>query len=211
MAGDDEGHMDTVDFILDRFQLEKGLRPPTFLRINRENGFPELLRDLGFKVGAEVGVESGAYSEVLCKKIPGLKLYSVDAWQPYHEYRIHVSKDKLDGFYAAAKERLAPFNVTLVRKFSVEAARMFEDASLDFVYIDANHDFVHVAQDIDAWARKVRPGGIVAGHDYLRTRGGKYICHVKDVVQAWAYSHTISPWFVTTREKCPSWFWVVSG
>lgn len=202
--------MDPVEFIINRFKVDRLTtpKPPYFLRISREHGFPELLRDLGYKVGAEIGVERGLFSERLCKVIPGLKLYSIDAWSPYRDYRIHVSREKLDGFYEVAKERLAPYNATLIREFSTKAAEKFEDGSLDFVYIDANHDFSHVTEDINAWARKVRPGGIVSGHDYLRKRSGLYICHVKDVVQAWAYSHSVDPWFVVSHDKCPSWMWV---
>lgn len=201
--------METIDFIAERFGIDKNARPPLFLRISREHGFPELLRDLEFKLGAEIGVESGAYSEKLCTTIPNLKLYSIDAWTPYSGYRIHVSHEKLDGFYADAKERLKPYNCTPIKKFSTEAAKSFDDGIFDFVYIDANHDFSHVAEDIAAWSPKVRKGGIIAGHDYLRKRHGKYICHVKDVVQAWAYSHSIYPWFVIAHDKCPSWMWVV--
>jgi len=200
--------METLEFILDRFKLKSGMRPPIFLSISRENGYPELLRDLDFKVGAEIGVERGYYSETLCKHIPGLKLYSVDPWKAYRGYRIHVSQSKIDGFYDEAKTRLAPYNATLVREFSVDAAKQFEDGSLDFVYIDGNHDFVNIAMDLHAWTPKVRAGGIISGHDYIRKRGGKYTCHVKDVIQAWAYSHAINPWFVVQHDKSPSWFWI---
>jgi hypothetical protein len=48
---------------------------------------------------------------------------------------------------------------------SLEAARLFPDASLDLVFIDGNHGHGHVKQDILAWLPKVRPGGILCGHD----------------------------------------------
>jgi SAM-dependent methyltransferase len=50
---------------------------------------------------------------------------------------------------------------------SDEAAKLFEDGSLDFVYLDASHDYASVRSDLLSWYRKVRPGGIMAGHDYL--------------------------------------------
>lgn len=199
--------MDTVSFIANQFDIDIYAPPPLFITINRKNGFPKLLCDLGFKVGAEVGVERGLYSEILCQKIPGLKLYSIDSWQFYSGYRTHVSQEELDGFYVDTHERLDPYGVTIMREFSTEAAKRFEDGSLDFVYIDSNHDFLHVTEDIAAWSPKVRPGGIVSGHDYRHRNG----CHVKDVVQAWAYCYSIRPWFVMANDRSPSWFWVVPG
>lgn len=199
--------MDALTYLKDKFHLDYSTRPPTRLPIKRES-LAVIFAELGFTLGAEIGVERGLYSEVLCKANPNLKLYSVDSWQPYHDYRIHVSKDKLDSFYDQTKERMSPYNCTMVKGFSVDVSRQFEDGTFDFVYIDANHEFIYIAEDINAWVRKVRPGGILAGHDYLRAKEGKYKCHVKDVVQAWAYSHSVSPWFFTS-ERCPSWFWVV--
>jgi hypothetical protein len=49
---------------------------------------------------------------------------------------------------------------------SVDAAATFKDAYLSFAFIDANHLYEGISADIKAWAPKVRPGGILAGHDY---------------------------------------------
>ncbi len=49
---------------------------------------------------------------------------------------------------------------------SWEVASLYEDASIDFCFIDANHSYESVARDIDAWRPKVKSGGILAGHDY---------------------------------------------
>jgi cephalosporin hydroxylase len=44
---------------------------------------------------------------------------------------------------------------------------MFENNSLDFVYIDANHAYNYVVQDIELWYPKVKKGGYLCGHDYI--------------------------------------------
>lgn len=49
---------------------------------------------------------------------------------------------------------------------SWEVAAQFEEASVDFVFIDADHIYEHVKKDVLAWLPKVKPGGIIAGHDY---------------------------------------------
>jgi predicted O-methyltransferase YrrM len=56
--------------------------------------------------------------------------------------------------------------VTPIISDSTEAATQFEDRSLDFVFIDASHEYRKVNLDIDAWLPKVKAGGILAGHDY---------------------------------------------
>lgn len=55
---------------------------------------------------------------------------------------------------------------TFVNKTSLEAAQEFNDESLDFVYIDADHSYKSVVEDIQAWKQKVKRGGILSGHDY---------------------------------------------
>ena len=55
---------------------------------------------------------------------------------------------------------------TQLRMPSLEAVEKFEDHSLDFVFIDASHEYEDVKKDIAAWIKKVKPGGVIAGHDY---------------------------------------------
>ena len=55
---------------------------------------------------------------------------------------------------------------------SAEVAKRYQDASLDCVFIDADHSYAAVARDIDAWLPKVRAGGIIAGHDFCSTFPG---------------------------------------
>lgn len=171
----------------------------------REKGLAKVFKELDFKVGVEVGVLRGQYSEVLCKTIPDLKLYCVDAWEVYDKY-VDFG-DELKSFYDLTKERLAPYNCELIRKYSMDAVKDFEDESLDFVYIDGNHTFEYVTNDIAEWSKKVKKGGIISGHDFFRKQGELRV-HVKDVVQAWTYSHQIKDWFVIRGDKHPSWAWV---
>ncbi len=59
--------------------------------------------------------------------------------------------------------------VTPIIAPSVSAAAIFGDGSVDFVFLDANHAYESVSNDLRAWWPKIRPGGTLAGHDYAWT------------------------------------------
>jgi len=66
-------------------------------------------------------------------------------------------------------------NIIKIRKTSVEAAKDFEDYSLDAVYIDAEHDEENVRADIRAWRPKIKRGGILSGHDFVLPHVGRIL------------------------------------
>lgn len=194
----------TLEYIREKFQLDLTVRPPINIEEADRPVMANLLRELGFRVGAEIGVARGQHAETLCKANPDLKLYCVDVWEDYPGYAEYEKKNKR--YYRDAQKRLAPFNCELIKDFSENASKDFDDDSLDFVYIDAAHDFKNIAVDICVWSTKVRVGGIVFGHDFVR-RYHKYVVQVKDVVGAYMYSHGIMPWFVLDKRR-KSWMFV---
>lgn len=125
-------------------------------------------------VGVEVGVERAVFAKEIAKHCD--KLYCVDAWKTYPNYRESVTQERLDEFYEQTKQRMQSYNCEIIRKFSMDAVKDFEDESLDFVYLDANHKYQSVVEDIREWSKKVKRGGIVAGHDYVNVfhRDGLY-------------------------------------
>lgn len=211
--------MHTLNYILEKFHLDIEHRksPIEIPNFGRDN-LAELFNELGFRIGVELGVEQGLYSEVLCKANPNMQLYSVDAWASYQGYRDHKSQEKLDGFYEDAKDRLAPYsNCHIMRRFSAEAVSYFENKSLDFVYIDANHEFYWFLQDLRDWLPKVRKGGIICGHDYIESTRNDSRNHVIPALHGFTHAYRIHPWFVLGRKRCPdteirdktrSWMWV---
>lgn len=165
--------------------------------------FAYLLAELGLNKGAEIGVECGLYSEVLCKANPNIQLYSIDAWTAYKGYRDHVSQEKLDGFMEITKKRLAPYNAKVIKGFSMDIVKQFKDESLDFVYIDGNHEFQQTVNDIAEWQKKVRPGGIVAGHDYILRKNNGYLMHVPHAIHGYCDSYDIKPLFILGKKSDP--------
>ena len=153
--------------------------------------------ELGFKVGAEIGVDAGAYAKVLCEEIPGLKYYGIDIWElDTRHLPMRIEK------HAEAEKLLAPYDVTLIKKFSLDALSDFEDNSLDFVYIDAGHHFDEVMKDIMGWTKKVRKGGIVAGHDYTPADMGR---NIVAAVDAYLQGHGLSLQVTTDTDEGVSW------
>jgi len=214
----------TSEYIQKKFNLDLGGQLPIGIKTSRRTGFLELFDELGFKVGVEIGVWTGRYAKFLCSKIRGLKLSCIDPWisyDEYVEYHDEAGQIILNEALEKAKGRLAPFNCEFIRKYSMDAVKDFKDESLDFVFIDGNHSFQYVINDIAEWSKKVRPGGIVAGHDYWISTERKpsltytptqdeliRLCQVKEAVLGWTKANQIQPWYIITSDSCPSWFWV---
>lgn len=211
----------TLDYIANKYSLKIGRRDEivTLPNIGRVQ-LAQLFAELGFKKGAEIGVLEGGYSEVLCQANPKLKLFCIDPWKKaaFEPDQTGIySQKQFDAFNKAAKKRLAKYKCQIIKKESLKAASQFKDRSLDFVYIDGNHDFVNVANDLHAWAKKVKVGGIVAGHDYFNFPS-YHRNHVKRVLLAYIQSYGIKPLFIVgadavrqpgvIRDHFRSWFWI---
>lgn len=217
---------DKWDLNLNNWDTTKGARTDAYfgeyspVRIpntERFGSLPELFRELGFKEGAEIGTAEGTYAKAICEGVPGVKLHCVDSWEKYEGYN-----DFRETYYEPAerktREKLAPYNCNIIKKYSLDAANDFEKESLDFVYIDANHDVRHVIEDIDEWKKKVRPGGIVSGHDWAESRRMWRYLQVVPALHAYTWAWRIKPWFVLgrddripgeQRQRYRSWFFVV--
>lgn len=213
--------MNTLDLILDKFHRSLGetTRMPLEIPNYGRDNMAQLFRELGFKVGVEVGVRNGNYSETLMKANPDLILWGVDPYEPHKGYRDHVRKETFQGFEKEAHDKLDKYDsYTFIRDYSHNAVHQFEDNSIDFVYIDGDHSFYNATQDIELWSAKVRTGGIVSGDDYFKHKGNARI-HVYQVVNGYTDAWKIRPWFVVgtkeviegeIRDHGRSWMWVKS-
>jgi hypothetical protein len=213
--------VDTYDYIIKKYNITIGKQ--YFIEIPQMIGSVDLAKlfaELGFTQGVEIGTDQGVYAEILLKTIPNLHLDCIDPWKAgaYERGQQPESKEKQEFFdsrYQETKERLKPYEdkmVDIFRMTSMEALKEIEDNSSDFVYIDGNHDFINVAQDMHYWLKKVRPGGILAGHDYVRYPSRKFN-HVQKVVNAYMTTYHLLPVFLVTptnkglkRDRYRSWF-----
>jgi len=121
--------------------------------------------------GAEIGVYAGDYSKEIINIWKG-DLILVDPWRKTNEneYRDVTNFSDLElQMYDCFKKLKEYINrVHFLRTTSQAAAELIKDESLDFVYIDANHKYDFVKQDIELWFPKIRKDGIIAGHNYLK-------------------------------------------
>jgi len=209
----------TLDYLLQRLHVDLGMRAKNasitvqgFTRDDLAVSFSEL----GFKTGAELGVFRGVFSATLAAANPGLDLYSVDPWMSDD---FSGAQDRLNAHMGVALANAQKYGFKVIRKTSEEASKDFADSSLDFVYIDGNHYFDYTMTDLIKWAPKVKPGGIISGHDYFRYKGRHSIYfRVIEAVIAYTGAHGINPWFIFGQdsskpkfEKCPlSFMWVKS-
>jgi hypothetical protein len=125
-------------------------------------------------VCAEIGVWKGEFSELILDVAKPRQLHLVDPWlfQPMYPNRWYggraaKSQADMDAIHDGVVGRFRnDSRIILHRKKSVDAASEFGDGSLDWVYIDGDHGFEAVTQDLAVWSPKLRPGGYIAGDDF---------------------------------------------
>jgi len=206
---------------LQRF-LPAPMRVPGFKRVD----VSKIINLMGLKKGAEIGVAGGVHSETILRNIEGCELLCVDSWSPewvsslgrgvMHRLRTYGVDTAIpeginepdvllaDRLEAVARNRLEPYNVQFIKASSVEASLQVPDGSLDFVYIDAAHDFDSVMVDLVLWSPKVRKGGIIAGHDYDNRHKGSLV----PAVNIYTQMHRVTEWFITDERKETSYIWM---
>lgn len=196
-------------------ELFRGELPTTIGNVGRFD-LLRWLRELDFKTMVEVGIADGVYSQAACELNPQLKIYGVDPYHPYSDYHDYVRPVSFATMKMNAYKAIKPYldRYEMMEMTSMEAVKRFSDNSIDFVYIDGNHKDPWISDDIREWTKKVKPRGIVAGHDYIQPHG---LYDVKKAVIRYTNEHKINPWFVLgwdakvrgmIRENCRSWMFV---
>jgi hypothetical protein len=131
----------------------------------------DLARTHDWCIGAEVGVLRGKTLFALLDAVPNLLMYAVDQWrhlplrtdenaETYADF--DMTKLRSDVFRKAKTYRR---RCTILEGDSVSMANAVTDSWLDFVFIDGDHTEAGVEADVRAWSPKIRPGGMLLGHD----------------------------------------------
>lgn len=104
-------------------------------------------------IGAEIGVLFGTFTNQIQETWKG-KVLCIDWWKE----KEHMIR---------AMDTLNPLTTIMVKGTSMDVVDLIADNSLDWIYIDGDHSYKGVKEDMNGWFSKVRKGGIISGHDYI--------------------------------------------
>ncbi len=181
----------------------------------RVRAIMQRLGNIPSPVGAEIGVFAGDMSAALLRSIPDLTLYMVDSWEgegaaytgDSGDWHASLSAEKQRAYRAKAEKVTQDANgrAWIVPMRSHEAARTIPNRALDFVFIDADHSEEGCRSDIETWLPRLKPGGLLCGHDYGNTDFPKF--GVTKAVDAFAEQHGLTvdlgenfTWFIRLKE-----------
>lgn len=143
------------------------------------------------KVGVEIGVHKGMLSGRLLAANGHMFLHMVDPWadsgdtyKQTDDYIAAYSQEQHDTAMGKALATVEPFEgrYKVHRMTSEQAAPLFDDESLDFVFIDGDHSYEACSLDIRLWWPKLKPGGLLSGHDYVDEKNYGVIKAVNEFV-----------------------------
>lgn len=162
-----------------KFWIRKILKPLGYnLEQYEYRNFMKALKNTGKKnlVGVEIGTLDGWHALELMEFLHIKKLYLIDPYAEYKDYAESVGNPRktqraLNKRMMVAKKVLEKYGnkVQFIRKFSEDAAELIKNNSLDFVYMDGNHQYEFVKKDVELYYPKVKKGGFFGGHDYTNS------------------------------------------
>ena len=126
-------------------------------------------------VGLEIGVWHGDMMEQVLEKCKPKKYYGVDPWkyQPEYKDRVYGTNDKnqkfLDGVHEFVIERTVKYpeiDINIIRDYSEKITNYVEKNELDWAYIDGNHSYEYVLQDLESCLQLVKTDGLIICDDY---------------------------------------------
>jgi predicted O-methyltransferase YrrM len=117
---------------------------------------PSLQNLVGKKdlVGAEIGVYLGHNAKDILEKLDIKKIYLIDRNLGKSKKYLQEYKDK----------------IVWLQGLSDKVAEKIPDESLDFAYVDGGHKEPIVLKDLKVYYPKIKPGGLICGHDYMKQK-----------------------------------------
>lgn len=119
------------------------------------------------EVGTWKGMSAAYMAVEIINSGKNIKFDCVDTWD-FVPSQTEIPLHMFDNLYKVFLKNIEPVKhqINPVKALSWDGAAFYKDNSLDFVFIDAAHDYESVKKDINAWYPKVKKEGIIGGHDY---------------------------------------------
>lgn len=150
------------------------------------------------KSGAEIGVWEARTSFQLLQKFQYLHMYLIDDFDPDCDLdKTARKKHNMENVLRNAMRRTQCYadRRTVIIDKSTRASKLFQEGSLDFIFIDGSHFYERIKEDLEHWIPKVRAGGLVSGHDYDEKLVRRWNFGVNQAVDEYVAKHgyTLGP------------------
>ena len=119
------------------------------------------------EVGTWKGMSAAYMAVEIINSGKNIKFDCIDTWD-FVPSQTEIPLHMFDNLYEIFLQNIktVKHQINPIKALSWDGAEFYKDNSLDFVFIDAAHDYEYVKKDINAWFPKVKKGGVIAGHDY---------------------------------------------
>lgn len=121
-------------------------------------------------VMAEIGSYAGESTEIFCKHEKVKTVYSIDPYIGLYDVNDSSSRspmDKVEQLFLDVQERYSS-KIIKIKETSKNTISLVND--INFVYIDGNHTYDNVKEDLELWCKKLQSGNFIGGHDYHQRR-----------------------------------------
>lgn len=172
--------------------------------------FSDYLEHLPHKaIVAEIGVQEGTFARFIWQITRPKELYLIDCWEHqdptvFDDPDANVEQKEQDKLYKKVKNMFSQFpEVSVIKSYSKESADLFPDEYFDWVYIDANHAYDFIKEDLAIWYPKVKKGGYICGHDYIKFE--RHGFGITQAVHEFLSEHGLILSLLTTTDLYESW------
>ncbi len=130
------------------------------------------------EIGSWLGKSTSYMAVEISNSGKKIKFDAVDTWNytknldDFSAYENFIKTNNINP-YEEFLSNIKPIKnyINVIKEYSVDAAKLYNNESLDFIFIDGAHDYYNIKNDINAWFPKVKSDGYIGGHDYEPTCG----------------------------------------
>ena len=177
---------------------------------NRYLMLRKIQKEINPKVAVEIGVQKGIYAKEMFKAFLNAQIILIDPWKEFTKEEYLDTGNILQGLQdlnlEETKENTNEWKNRrqIIRKESLEIINEINDNSIDFIYLDGNHAYKYVKQELRQFWKKIKKGGYLAGHDYLNMNTYELKIGVKKAVDEFVKDYKLKLQ-TTNEEKWKSW------